>query len=198
MVSIGGCSSSAPTAAQRAAEPLLGEPAAPISAKPKFTLTDTAGKPFNFATDTAGQLTLLYFGYTNCPDICQINMAELAAVEARKGVPKAKVVFVTVDPERDTPTVLRKWLDHFNSTFIGLTGTVGQVQTAETAANIPVSLKEPGGAPGVYFMSHTGVVRAYAPNGLGYSLYPYGTKIATYQHDLQVLAARTAAVKHPT
>ena len=101
---------------------LLGQPLD----KPEFTLTDTSGNPYDFRQQTRGYVTLLYFGYTSCPDVCPLHMANLAAVlqEVSGEVnSKIKVVFVTTDPNRDTPQVIRKWLDNFDVTFIGLTGT---------------------------------------------------------------------------
>ena len=90
---------------------------------PDFTLRDTEGAEFDFLRETSGYLTLLFFGYTHCPDICPVHMANLAAVlgdllyEQRSRV---KVVFVTTDPERDTPAVVREWLDRFDRSFIGI------------------------------------------------------------------------------
>jgi protein SCO1/2 len=83
--------------------------------KPKFTLTDTSGAAFHFAQKTEGYVTLLFFGYTHCPDVCPLQMSIIA--QAFKKIPPAlanqfKVVFVTTDPERDSPPVLHSWLNH--------------------------------------------------------------------------------------
>jgi len=172
---------------------LAGTLVTPPASKPSFVLTDTSGQPYDFAQQTAGRLTLLYFGYTNCPDICQTTMSELAAAQARPGTPPATVVFVTVDPARDTTTVLRQWLDHFDAGFVGLTGTPAQVEAAEQAAKVPVATRAPGGSGDEYFMSHPGVVLAFAPDGLGYTRYDFGTTISQLQFDLAVLAGRTGA-----
>ena len=94
-------------------------------AKPDFTLTDTSGAPFDFRAETDGKLTLLFFGYTSCPDICPIHLANLAAV-LRQISPdfqrRIQVVFVGVDAPRDTPERMRSWLDSFDARFVGLTG----------------------------------------------------------------------------
>ena len=108
--------------------------------KPDVTLEDTAGDPYDIATDTRDQLTLVYFGYTHCPDLCPLNM--FTAATALQRLPAAersrvKVVFVTTDPDRDTPSVIRTWLDHFDSSFIGLTGAIKQIQQTEAATGIP-------------------------------------------------------------
>jgi protein SCO1/2 len=85
-------------------------------AKPSFTLTDTAGQPYDFRAQTAGKTTLLFFGYTHCPDICPMHMANIATAMDRTGLSaeQVAVVFVTTDPARDTPERLRTWLGHFN------------------------------------------------------------------------------------
>jgi protein SCO1/2 len=111
--------------------------------RPAFTLTDTAGKPFPFATETAGHPTLLYFGYTNCPDICPETFANISL--ALQKVPAAlqssvDVVFVTTDVKRDTASAISQWLAHFSdgqkARFIGLRGTQAQINLAEAAAHI--------------------------------------------------------------
>src|SRR3982750_1080321 len=94
--------------------------------KPRFVLTDTSGAPFDFWNRTQGSVTLLFFGYTECPDQCPLHMAKIGV--ALKSLPpgvadQVKPVFVTTDPARDTPAVLRRWLDHFDPHFVGLTGT---------------------------------------------------------------------------
>jgi len=170
---------------------LAGMATTPPQAKPSFVLTDTAGQPYDFAAETAGKLTVLYFGYTNCPDICQTTMSQIAAALSRDGTPPATVVFVTVDPARDTPDVLRSWLDHFDSGFVGLTGTPAAVGAAQQAAKVPQATRQPGGTDDNYFMSHPGAVLIFAPDGLGYTRYDLSTSVSEYQHDLGILADRT-------
>src|SRR4051812_23126428 len=83
---------------------------------PNVTLTDTSGKPFNLATATTSPLTLVFFGYTHCPDDCPTTMADVAAglrKLTRAQQQQIKVVFVTTDPWRDTPQTLRTWLNNF-------------------------------------------------------------------------------------
>jgi protein SCO1/2 len=93
--------------------------------KGEFVLTDTEGEPFDFVEETEGKLTLLYFGYVNCPDICPVHLAQIAEVFSQhpEVARESEVVFVSVDPDRDTPDVIRDFLDNFDSRFIGLTGT---------------------------------------------------------------------------
>lgn len=111
----------------------------PVPERPSFVLRDTAGDRFDFAAETAGRPTYVYFGYTHCPDECPTAMADIAAA-LRRADPElreqAQVVFVTTDPERDTPQVLRRWLDTFGEDFIGLVGTQQEVDAAQVAAGI--------------------------------------------------------------
>jgi protein SCO1/2 len=101
--------------------------------EPDLTLTGTSGRPVNLIKATEGKLTLVYFGYTHCPDVCPTTMADLAGA-LRLLTPaqreKIAVVFVTSDPWRDTPKVIKSWLASFNPGFIGLTGDYAKIQTA--------------------------------------------------------------------
>jgi protein SCO1 len=95
---------------------------------PHLSLTDTDGRPFDLATQS--KRTLVFFGYTNCPDICQVVMSTIASSMAR--LPKSdqarlQVVFVTTDPARDTEKALRTYLDRFNPAFVGVTGPLSKI-----------------------------------------------------------------------
>jgi protein SCO1/2 len=161
-------------------------------AKPDFTLTDTAGRPFDFRTETEGYLTLLFFGYTHCPDICPLHMANLAAVLRTlppEVTERIKVVFVTVDPERDTPSVLRTWLDHFDPRFIGLTGSTEAVEAAQRVTGVPVAQREDLGN-GQYAMSHAAYVIAYTTDNLAHIAYPSGVQPSDWAHDLPKLVTK--------
>jgi protein SCO1/2 len=110
-------------------------------AKPDLVLTDTHGAKYDLLEKTKGHPTLIYFGYTNCPDVCPLTMANIAV--AVKQLPKAeqkdlRVVFVTSDPERDTPAALKKWLGGINKDFVGLTGTFDTIQAGARSANIGI------------------------------------------------------------
>ena len=164
----------------------------PVS-KPAFTLTDTNGARYDFAAETDGRLTLLYFGYTNCPDVCPVHLAQLAEVfdrlpEVRRN---AAVVFVTVDPDRDTPEALDSFVGSFNDEFVALTGTQNELEQAQLAAGVPIAVREGDGES--YTMGHAGQVLVYSPNGKGYSVYPFGTRQSTWMHDLPILLDRVEA-----
>lgn len=107
---------------------------------PAMELFDTSGDSFHLVDDTRGTVRLLYFGFTNCIDICNIDMAQLSQVMDRSAVPpNVSVMFVTVDPMRDTPEVLRSYLDQFDTNFIGLRAhdddQLRELQTAVGALN---------------------------------------------------------------
>jgi len=92
---------------------------------PDTPLTDTDGAPYSLAADTEQPLTLVFFGYTNCPDICQVVMATIASALTRLDEAdrdRVEVVFVTTDPARDDEAALRTYLDRFDPSFVGLTG----------------------------------------------------------------------------
>ncbi|RBY95844.1 SCO family protein [Blastococcus sp. TF02-8] len=112
--------------------------------RPSFTLTDTTGAPYDFAQTTGGRPTLLFFGYTECPDVCPTTMADVAV--ALRGVDRAlaeqvQVVFVTTDPATDTPAVLGEYLGRFDADlptpFVGLTGDQAAIDRAQLAAGVP-------------------------------------------------------------
>jgi len=166
----------------------------PPIAKPDFTLTDTDNQPFNIKTATAGQVLLLYFGYTNCPNDCPTTMANVAlglkhvSPSVRSQV---KVVFVTTDPNRDSATVLRHWLDDFDPAFIGLRGTIPQIDAAEASVGLPPAIVVPEGN-GQYTDEHAAIVLAFTADNEAHAEYPEGYGASTWTHDLPRL------VKGPT
>jgi protein SCO1/2 len=161
----------------------------PPLAKPRFVLTDTSGAAFDFWQKTKGCVTLLFFGYTYCPDQCPLHMANLSS--ALKKMPagtadQVKLVFVTTDPVRDVPAVLRRWLDHFDNRFIGLTGTEAAIEAVQRAAGVPLAQKA-GPANGNYFVAHANFVLAYTKDDLGHLIYPGGVSKDDWIHDLPLL-----------
>ncbi len=97
-------------------------------------LVDQDGQPFDMAADLSGDVALVFFGFTRCPDVCPFTMAQLSSVYAEVGEPgDLKVVMVTVDPEFDTPEVVGEYVKRFDPSFIGLTGSNSQVAAAAKA-----------------------------------------------------------------
>lgn len=135
-------------------------------AKPELVLTDTHGQKFDLRKETDGRLTLLYFGYTHCPDACPLTVSNLAI--AYKKLPKAQqdkllVVFVATDPERDTPEELAKWLPSAgHPDFIGLSGDFKTVQAA--ARSVGVGVEPPAkDKDGTVMATHGKTVLAFSP-----------------------------------
>ncbi|MEV5793359.1 SCO family protein [Streptomyces sp. NPDC102256] len=155
--------------------------------KPDLVLTDTNGKKFDLRAQTKGRPTLVYFGYTHCPDVCPLTMNNLAV--AKKQLPKAeqdklRVVFVTTDPDRDTPAALRTWLKGIDSDFIGLTGDFSTIQAGARTLGIsiePTSKDKNGKLVSV----HGTQVIAFSPKtDGGYVLYGEDATVDEYTKDL--------------
>jgi len=163
----------------------------PLPRTPAFTLTDTAGKPFAFASRARDKLTYLYFGYTHCPDVCPLTMANLATALrlARPAVRShVEVVFVTVDPRRDTPARLRAWLDRYSRSFVGLTGSERAIAAAASRAGVPLP-PGPKSRHGSYGVDHGAFVLPYSPDGQAHVVYAEGFSPADYAHDMPLLLA---------
>jgi protein SCO1/2 len=161
--------------------------------KPRFVLTDTSGAAFDFQRSTEGYVTLLFFGYTYCPDQCPMHMANLGAALKRlpAGVAdQIKLIFVTTDPARDSPAVLRRWLDLFNRRFVGLTGTARAVEAVQRAAGVPPATKMEASNTG-YAVSHANFVLAYSKDNLAHVIYPGGIGKQDWVHDLPLLTKET-------
>ncbi len=159
----------------------------PPQEKPNFELTDTAGRHYEFAAETEGKLSLLYFGYLNCPDICPVHLAQIAEVfdQDPEVARQTEVVFVSVDPERDTPEAIREYLDRFDTSFVGLTGTLEEVEAAQVASGLPIA--QFIGEGDDYTVDHAGWVMAFAADGLNYAIYPFGVRQSAWLNDLQIL-----------
>jgi protein SCO1/2 len=157
--------------------------------KPDIVLTDTSNKPFDFKKDTQGYVTLLYIGYLQCPDICPQHMSDLrqAFIKLPVDVTKhVRVVFVTADPDRDTPPLIRKWLDSFNTGFIGLYGTQAKVDAFQVSLGLePAKKVDLGG--GNYAVSHAAYVIAFGTDNVAHLVYPSGITADTWIHDLPQL-----------
>lgn len=155
--------------------------------KPDFRLLDTGGEPFDFRAETDGFLTLLFFGFTHCPDVCPVHLANLAAVLDQLPLAvrtQTRVVFVTVDPERDTPERIRTWLDAFDPRFIGLRGTLDEVNAILEELRLPPAIHGEPDEEGRYTVGHPSYILAFTPDGLLRALYPFGMRIADWAHDL--------------
>ena len=185
----------------------------PVPARPDFALTDLSGERYDFAAETRGRPTLVYFGYTDCPDECPTAMADITTAlrQTDAGLrDEVEVVFVTTDPERDTPAVLREWLGAFSPRIVGLIGTVAEVAAAQRAVGIEAAKRgaavptlpgrpkehehQAGTAPHRhsrplgYSVEHANVIFAYDATDRLPVLYPGGVTPADIAADLPVLA----------
>ena len=168
-------------------------------ARPEFTLTDVDGDPFSFRERTKDQLVLLFFGYTHCPDICPVHMAGIAAV--LQDLPWAerdriRVVFVSTDPERDTPERLREWLGGFDPSFIGLRGDMDEVNRIQAELGLPttVRLEDPADGTAAYEVGHAAQVLVFGADDVRLA-YPFGTRQADWKRDLPLLVSALAPVE---
>ncbi|MEU1288742.1 SCO family protein [Kitasatospora sp. NPDC005856] len=194
--SSGGDSTAAKVTRQKEDTPYQGTKLAKNFEKPDLQLTDTSGRPFDLRQQTNGKATLLFFGYTSCPDVCPTTMGDIGV--AMKALPEAdrqkiNVVFVSTDPQRDTPQVLRTWLDSMGSDFIGLTGDLAKVKTA--AKSLGIMIEDPVvNGDGTVTSTHGAQVLAFLPSDdKAHVLYMSGTEEKTYEHDLPLLAKGVAA-----
>lgn len=194
---------------QGPASDLNGTVVDPPLPRPGQELRDTRGRPFSLDDRPAAELTVLFFGYTHCPDVCPTTMADLAAARSRlpeKLRDDVTVVFVSEDPERDTPRTLRTWLDGFDPSFVGLRG--GNKKTAAMLEELylpetvrvespedPVDHPHDGGDHhdhGDYGVDHAGVVYAFGP-GDATVIYSGGTTPSEYAADFTTLLGGDAS-----
>jgi protein SCO1/2 len=160
--------------------------------RPALALPDTTTRPFDLRSRPRGELTVLFFGYTHCPDVCPTTMADLAAASRRlPDVVRARtrVVFVTEDPQRDTAPALRSWLDRFDRHFTGLIGGGATTSSVLSELHLPATDRGsptgrgPGTTGGV---EHSGIVYVFGATAT--LLYTGGATPEQYAQDLTRLA----------
>ncbi|WP_328658306.1 SCO family protein [Streptomyces sp. NBC_00334] len=158
--------------------------------KPDLVLTDTQGKKYDLREQTAGHPTLIYFGYTHCPDVCPLTMNNIAV--AKKQLSQAeqddlRVVFVSTDPERDTPAALGTWLKGIDPQIVGLTGDFDTIQAG--ARTLGISIDPPTkDKNGEIVSTHGTQVVAFSPKSdAGYVLYGDDATVDDYTKDLPKL-----------
>ncbi|HEV8256434.1 MAG TPA: SCO family protein [Casimicrobiaceae bacterium] len=157
-----------------------------------FRLNDHNGKPRTLA-DFRGKVVVMFFGYTQCPDACPTTLSELAATMQKLGPDAARVqvLFVTVDPERDTADLLSRYVPAFNPSFLGLYGDAAA--TAVTAKEFKIIYqKQPGSTPGAYTMDHSAGTYIFDPQGRLRVYESYGQGPEVFAHDIRVLLQATA------
>jgi protein SCO1 len=154
-----------------------------------FALTDHTGKQRTLA-NFKGKAVVVFFGYTHCPDVCPTTMAEMAAVMKELGplADRVQVLFISLDPQRDTPQLLAQYVPAFDPRFLGLTGD--QAATDQAAKNFKVFYqKVPGKTAGSYTIDHTAGSYAFDPQGRVRLFIRHGQGAAPIAHDLKLLLA---------
>jgi protein SCO1/2 len=156
---------------------------------PATKLTDTSGRPFSLADSTHKRLTLLFFGYTHCPDECPATMGTLASAMTRLDASdkaNTQVLFATTDPARDTVPVLRHWLDRFDPSFVGLTGPLPTIK--QVADQVGVSVAQGRRLPsGGYDVTHGTQVLAIDGHNKVPVVWTLGTSSAQFAADIHQL-----------
>jgi protein SCO1/2 len=159
----------------------------PPFAKPDVTFTGVDGKPFPFVASTKGRLTLLFFGYTNCPDVCPVYLNTLARARDAIGSgpgSKPQVLFVGVDVKRDTPAVMKEYLARIDPTFTGLTGSEAVIADAIAALKLPPVVIGDPNPDGSYDVGHPAAVTVFTKDDVAHRHYPYGVRQQDWVRDL--------------
>ncbi len=156
-------------------------------------LTDQFGKARHIS-DFAGKVVAVFFGYTHCPDVCPTTMSEMAQVKSELGADgdKLQVIFVTVDPERDTPEVLKAYMANFDPSFLALRGSAQEL--AAVAKDFKIFYKQvPGPTPTSYTMDHSAGLYMFDPSGRLRLFQRYGAGVQPLTDDTRLLLAEASA-----
>ena len=157
-----------------------------------LSLTDADGQPRTLA-DYKGKVVLVFFGYTQCPDVCPTTMAELAEVKRQLGADGARVqgLFVTVDPERDSAALLKAYMANFGPDIVGLRGTPDEIKAAAKEFKVYFS-KVPGKTATSYTVDHTAGSYVFDAKGRVRLFTRYGSGAQALIDDLKILLAEPA------
>ena len=155
---------------------------------PDFALTDQHGSLFRLS-DQRGNVVLLFFGYTQCPDVCPTTLATWRRVHEGLGddADRVRFVFVTVDPERDTPERLGLHVGAFNPDFIGLTGEPDELQAVYQVFDVFFEKDTSSGSAAGYLISHTATTFVLDPEGNWRLRETYGTPVEDLVYDVHEL-----------
>lgn len=155
---------------------------------PAISMRAVDGTPFSLER-MRGKVVVLVFGYTACGDVCPVTAGMLAQARKKLGAraEKLQVVFVSVDPERDTPQALREYLARFDTSFIGVTGTAQQMAAIRKAYGIQAKSHPLGEGKNDYVISHSTFLYLIDPQGKLRALMPFGHSPADIVHDFDIL-----------
>jgi protein SCO1/2 len=159
---------------------------------PEISLTDTSGRPYNLATTPSKPVTLLFFGYTHCPDVCIAVLSDVSLALQRLSPAdrdQIQLLFVTTDPVRDQEKQIRRYLDRFNPSFVGLTGSMSTIKRAASEVGVDIEGKKqlPSGG---YEVGHSAQVIGFRRNS-GVVIWTPGTPVASLKHDFALLVERS-------
>ena len=155
--------------------------------RPEITLEDTDGEPFAIDEETEGQITLLFFGFTHCPDVCPAHLATISAALDRLPYSDTRhvdVVFVTVDPERDTAERLEEYVGGIDERITALRGDLDEVIEAMDAVDLPPPAFGEPDEDGAYDVSHAAAILAFSEDGPARLVYPFGIRSEGWVADL--------------
>ncbi len=163
---------------------LYGEPFPSAS---EIELKKANGETFRLS-DQRGKVVLLFFGYTSCPDVCPTTLAEMKLMMDKLGsdAENVQVVFISVDPDRDTPEKVQDYVGYFNPTFLGLTGTMAELEPIWNSYSITREAVESDSALGV-IINHTARLFLVDPQGKMHLSFAYQTPIEDIVHDIRLI-----------
>jgi protein SCO1/2 len=169
-------------------EPFRGTLYDPALPAPEIELTQDNGSSFRLS-EMRGNVVLLFFGYASCPDVCPTTLSELRKVneELGKDAGQIRVVFVTVDPERDTPENIQKYVSIFNPSFVGLSGSMEELAPVWKDYGVYREVEHVSSSATGYLVNHTARVYLIDPDGNLRLSYGYGTPTEDIVHDLKIL-----------
>jgi protein SCO1/2 len=177
---------------------LLADPAGPAQFKgalltpsrpaADFSLITQDGTEFRLSRQR-GKIVALWFGYTSCPDVCPTTLAELIQAQQRLGKDghRVRIVLVTVDPERDTPSRLREYVQAFGGAFTALTGKPEQLAATRKAYGVVAEKRVVAGTSAAYLIDHSAFVYIVDPAGQLRLMFPFGMSIDEMAHDFKLL-----------
>ncbi len=152
-----------------------------------FKLTDTNGQPFRLS-EQRGKLVLVFFGYTHCPDVCPVTLSQYKQLKALldEKAEQVRFVFITVDPERDTVEEMARYVPNFDSSFIGLTGSLADLEQVWKSYGV-YAARQPADEQGNYLVDHTARIYLVDQDGNWRLTFPFGMESSKIASDLEYL-----------
>jgi protein SCO1/2 len=159
-----------------------------------FTLTDPQGQVFQLSAQR-GKVVALFFGFTHCPDVCPTTLADMKSVRTKLGndADKLQVVFVSVDPERDTPELVNRYVKAFDKSFIGLSGSRATLEPIFQAYGVTAIKRELPNSALAYTMDHSALTYIIDRSGQYRMLFPYDSNVDDIVNDLRYLIQQGAS-----